>query len=136
MSYAMSAALQTAVYETLMLDPALDQLVGPDIYDAFPTGVLPALYVALGPERVKDRSDKTGAGAAHEFTISVITDTAGFASAKQTAAAVCDALLGADFVLARGHVTALNFLRAKAARIGTGNGRRIDLTFMALLHDS
>lgn len=135
MSYAVSAALQTAVYERLMMDSALDALVGADIYDAIPSGTLPSLFVALGPEIAKDRSDQTGAGAEHAFTVSVITDSAGFASAKQAAAAVSDALVDADLALTRGALIGLQFFRAKAVRSGTGDGRRIDLTFKARVQD-
>lgn len=136
MSYGVSAALQAAVYQTLVADAALSALVGTDIYDAFPAGTLPSLYVALGPELVKDRSDKTGDGALHEFTISVVTDSAGFAIAKQAAAAVSDALVDANLTLARGTLIALNFFRAKAVRVGSADERRIDLTFKAIVEDS
>jgi hypothetical protein len=135
MSYGVSAALQTAVYQALVGDATLGALVGSDIYDAFPTGTLPALYVALGPEVVKDRSDKTGGGASHDFTVSIVTENAGFATAKQAAAAVSDALVDANLTLARGSLIALNFFRAKAVRVGTADQRRIDLTFKAIVQD-
>jgi hypothetical protein len=135
MSYGMAAALQGAVFQTLVADTALAGLVGTDIYDALPSGAVPPLFVALGPEVVRDRSDKTGAGAEHEFTVSVITDASGFAAAKLVAAAVSDALVDAPLVLARGTLVALNFLRAKALRVGAADQRRIDLTFKALVED-
>ena len=136
MSYGVSAALQTAVYQALVADMALGDLVGSNIYDAIPSGTVPSLYVALGPELAKDRSDKTGRGAEHEFTISVITDSAGFATAKEAAAAVSDVLVDADFTLSRGALIALNFYRAKAVRVGAADERRIDLTFKALVQDT
>lgn len=135
MSYGVSASLQTAVYQALVSDSALGALVGSDIYDAIPTGTLPLLYVALGPELVKDRSDKLGGGAMHEFTVSVVTENAGFATAKQAAAAVSDALVDADLTLTRGTLITLNFFRAKAVRVGTADQRRIDLTFQAIVQD-
>jgi hypothetical protein len=135
MSYGVSAALQTAVYQALVGDATLGALVGSDIYDAFPTGTLPALYVALGPEVVKDRSDKTGGGATHEITVSIVTENAGFATAKHAAAAVSDVLVDADLTLVRGSLIALNFVRAKAVRVGTADQRRIDLTFRAIVQD-
>ncbi|HCP81492.1 MAG TPA: DUF3168 domain-containing protein [Octadecabacter sp.] len=135
MSYGVSAALQTAIYQALVADATLAGLVGADIYDALPAGTLPSLYVALGPELVKDMSDKTGAGAVHEFTVSVVTDSAGFATAKQAAAAVSDVLVDAALVLSRGSLVALNFYRAKAVRVGTADERRIDLTFKAIVQD-
>ena len=136
MSYGVSAALQTAVYQALVADTALSALVGTNIYDAIPSGTVPSLYLALGPELARDRSDKTGAGAEHEFTVSVLTDSAGFASAKEAAAAVSDVLVDADLTLSRGVLIALNFYRAKAVRVGTGDDRRIDLMFRARVQDS
>lgn len=135
MSYGVSAALQSAVYQALQADAALSALVGTDVYDALPSGDLPSLYVTLGPETVRDRSDKTGAGASHVFIISVVTDVAGFATAKQAAAAVSDVLVDADLMLERGVLVALNFQRAKAMRVGTADERRIDLTFNAIVQD-
>lgn len=135
MSYGVAAALQTAVYQKLAGDPALTNLVGNHIYDALPSGTVPSLYVALGPEIAKDRSDKSAGGAEHEFTISVVTDTSGFAAAKEAAAAVSDALVDADLALSRGHLIGLWFFRAKAARVGTGDERRINLTFRARVDD-
>lgn len=131
MSYAIAAALQTAVYQRLSADTALTALVGTAIYDALPSGVVPPIYVALGPEIARDKSDKTGPGAEHEFTVSVVTDAAGFATAKEVAGAVSDALVDAPLVLSRGALVALNFYRAVAARIGTSDQRRINLIFRA-----
>ena len=135
MSYGVSAALQAAVYQALLADGVLTGLVGTDIYDALPSGTLPSLYVTLGPEKVTDLSDKTGSGASHRFIISIVTDSAGFATAKDAAGAVSDALVDADLTLARGVLVALNFLRAKAVRVGTADERRIDLTFRAIVQD-
>lgn len=135
MSYGMSAALQEAVFQTLQSDAALAGLVGMDIFDAAPPGVVPSLYVSLGPEDVKDRSDQTGAGALHDFTVSVVSQQAGFRTAKETAAAVSDALIGAGLSLTRGRVVYLNFLSAKADRVQDEDVRRIDLRFQARLED-
>lgn len=134
MSYAVAAALQGAVYQQLQSDPGLSVLVGDRVYDAVPKGRLPDLYVALGPERVKDASDKTGHGAWHEFAVSVISDDAGFQSAKEVSAAVCDALIDADLALDRGRLVALNFKRAGAQRERAGR-RRVDLIFRARVED-
>lgn len=135
MSYGVAAALQTAIYQRLAGDVALAALVGTAIYDALPTGILPPLYVALGAETARDRSDQTGRGAEHEFTVSVLTDAAGFASAKAAAAAVSDALVDAPLVLTRGRLVYLNFWRAQAARVGSGDQRQINLTFRARVED-
>jgi hypothetical protein len=131
MSYGAAAALQAAIYQRLMADAALGALVGTAIHDALPPGPAPGTYVALGPEEVREAADKTGGGAEHRFTISVVTDADGFQEAKAVAAAVSDALVGAELVLARGRLVGLWFLRAVARRREGGALRRIDLTFRA-----
>ncbi|MCK0094217.1 DUF3168 domain-containing protein [Yoonia sp. F2084L] len=135
MSYGVAAALQRAVFQRLRADSALDALVGVHIYDALPTGALPPLYVVLGAEDVRDASDKTGAGAWHQFTVTVVTQSAGFATAKAAAAAVSDALIDAPLALDRGSLVSLHFLKAKAARVGSGAVRQINLIFRARVAD-
>ncbi|KNG92762.1 DUF3168 domain-containing protein [Pseudaestuariivita atlantica] len=136
MSYGVAEALQAAVYARLAGDAGVMAEVGSSVYDALPSGTAPSLYVALGPERVTDRSDKTGRGARHDFVVSVVTSSAGFQSAKAAAAAVGDALIDADLVLSRGRLVSLNFVKA-AARREDGNAlRRIDLTFRARVEDT
>ncbi|MGH1424722.1 MAG: DUF3168 domain-containing protein [Pseudooceanicola sp.] len=136
MTYAVSAALQKAVYQTLANDAALGALVGNAIFDAPPSGTVPETYVSLGEEIVRDRSDKTGAGARHDFTVSVVTDADGFQAAKGVAGAVSDALDAGLGVLERGTLAGLWFLRARARREGAGQIRRIDLTFRARVDDN
>lgn len=136
MSYGVAAALQTAVFQALDSDATLDTLVGANIFDAPPTGTLPPIYVSLGPEDVTDASDKTGHGARHEFVVSVVTDTAGFLTAKEIAAAISDVLVDADLTLTRGHLVGLNFVTAKARRVQDSDVRRIDLRFSARVEDN
>ena len=136
MSYGVSAALQSALYQALVNDVALGALVGGAIYDAVPAGAISDTYVVLGAETVLDRSDKSGAGAEHRLTISVQSDAAGFAGAKDIAGRISDLLHGADLPLVRGRLVYLNFQRAVARRIGTGNQRRIDLRFRARVEDN
>ncbi len=131
MSYAASAALQAAVYQRLRADTAIEAMVGEAIYDAVPAGLPPETYISLGPEEVRDRSDKTGSGAMHEFSVSIVTDAAGFQQAKALAGAVSDALVGAELILARGRLVDLWFQRARARRVGKADQRRIDLWFRA-----
>lgn len=135
MSYALSAALQQAVYQRLVADDALRAQVGEAIYDVVPAGQVPSTYVSLGPEDVRDWSDKTGRGARHDFTISVVTDAAGFQTAKIAAGAITDALAGAEPPLSRGRIISLAFRRARAVRVEDGNMRRIDVSFRALVTD-
>ena len=131
MSYGNAAALQAAVYQALVADAALSALVGGAIYDAVPPGTVTGTYVSLGPEDARDASDMTGAGARHDFVVSVISDEAGFARAKEVAAAISDALVGVELALSRGTLVALWFLRAQARRVEKAETRRIDLTFRA-----
>ena len=137
MSYAMAEALQAAVYQHLQGDAALAALVGTAVFDAVPSGVMPATYVTLGEEEVRDRSDISGYGADHRFRVSVVTDAAGFGGAKAAAGAICDALAGAELSLSRGRLVGLWFERAVARRAGkAGKARRIDLRFRARVEDN
>ncbi|WP_136637451.1 DUF3168 domain-containing protein [Pseudooceanicola onchidii] len=135
MTYALSAALQKAVYAALSADATLTGLVGTAIFDAPPVGAIPSLYVSLGPEKAQERSDRSVSGARHDFIVSVITDAAGFQQAKVVAGAVADALAPPLGPLDRGRIVTLNFQRAQARRDEAGQQRRIDLTFRALLED-
>ncbi|WP_420586781.1 DUF3168 domain-containing protein [Ruegeria sp.] len=136
MSYGISAALQAAVYQQLSGDAQVSALSDDAIYDAVPAGSVPKTYVTLGPEEVRDASDRSGAGAVHRFTVSVVSEAAGFGAAKALAGAVCDALEGADLTLDRGRLVGLWFERASARRTGTGGAiRQIDLRFRARVED-
>lgn len=129
MSYAMSAALQKAVFQQL------DVLSTP-VFDAVPSGPVPDLYISIGPEEARNASDATGAGAIHLFTISVFSTAPSFAKAKEVAAQVCDALSQPMPWLDRGTLIDLSFMRARARRVGDGGGRQIDLRFRARVEDS
>lgn len=135
MSYAVAAALQQAIYRRLIEDGEVRALVEDAIFDAVPSGSVPSLYVSLGPEEVRDSSDKTGHGATHDFTVSVVTDRPGFHEAKQVAGAVSDALLRGGFALERGRLVSLHFVRARAGRLKEATQRRIDLRFRARVED-
>jgi hypothetical protein len=135
MTYGVAAALQAAVYQHLQADASLTALVGAAIYDAVPPGLVAGTYVSLGPEEVREASDKTGHGALHEITVSVVTDAAGFSTAKAVATAVSDALVDAQLALSRGALVYLNFYRARARRVQDADMRRIDLVFRARVQD-
>ncbi|SFA78103.1 Protein of unknown function [Poseidonocella pacifica] len=135
MTYALSAALQKAVYQHLAENDAVRAEVGTAIYDAIPSGIPPSTYIALGPEDVRDRSDNTSNGAEHRFVISVVTDTAGFRRAKSVAGAISDALHRVELNLDRGRLIGMHFVRAQARRQDKGAERRIDLTFRARVED-
>ncbi|SIN89172.1 DUF3168 domain-containing protein [Vannielia litorea] len=135
MSYGASAALQSAVYLHLQADPGVTALVGGHIYDAAPPGTPPGTYVSLGPEEVVSRRDCSAEAALFRFTVSVVTDAAGFGTAKQIAGAISDAFIDADLTLTRGTLVSLKFERARARRVGEGDQRRIDLRFAAWIDD-
>lgn len=135
MSYGVGAALQSAVYQRLIADGAVNALVSGAIHDSIPPGTVTGTYVAIGPEDVRDASDQVGRGAVHEFTVSVVTDQPGFLGAKTVAAAVSDALTGAPLPLTRGRLVGLWFLSARARRVEKADVRRIDLTFRARVED-
>lgn len=135
MSYAGSDALQAAIYTALSNDAAVTALVGSDIFDAVPSGALPSLYLAIGEERVLNRSSITQAGAVHDFVVKVHGDVSGFQAVKQTAGAVCDALIDADLVLTQGSLTSLEFRLARATKGVSPDQRVISLTFRARVSD-
>jgi hypothetical protein len=134
MSYATSAALQTAIYTALTNDATVMALCHGAIHDKVPTGPVPDLYISLGPERARDLSDKTKHASEHEFQVTIIANGAGFQQIKTVAGAISDALTDAQLTLTRGQLISLNFLRAEARREDTT--REIDLWFLARIDDT
>ena len=130
MSYATGAALQAAIYDALTTDPALFDVVGHAVHDAEPDAPSD-LFVFLGEERVRDRSDASGAGATHLLRVSAVTTRNGFAAVKAAAARVCEILDGARLPLDRGRLVSLRFQGARAVRDRAGGTRRVDVTFRA-----
>lgn len=127
MSYAISAALQAALYERLSATIAVP------VHDAAPDATT-GTWVLIGPEEVRDRSDGSGTGAEHRLVISVLSDAEGFLQAKTIAAGISDALV-APLGLGRGRVVSQAFERASAKRLDAGRVRRIDLTFKVRVED-
>lgn len=136
MSYVIAPALQTAIFQHLAADTTLSGQLGGALYDAIPPATPPATYALIGVEEVLDRSDKTGSGAEHRLTISVVTNASGFLAAKQVAARICDLLDAPTLVLARGRLVGLWFDRAAARKIEGDQTRRIDLRFRARVEDN
>ncbi len=126
MSYAAAPALQAALFARLGGAAALAGVV---IVDAQPAAPLPDTFVLIGPEEVSDASDKTGAGAEHRVTLSVISTAAGFLAAKENAASICSALEGPELALTEGRVVSIAFRRAVARRLDGAATRQIDLSF-------
>ena len=135
MSFALTGVLQAAVFAALQADTTLASIVGDAIYDAVPTGALPAIYVRLGSEEAVDASDVSGDGAFHTFRILVITSDPGFAQAKAAAAAISDILHGGDLVLSRGRLVSTQFQRATAGRVDGLATRQIEMRFRARVQD-
>lgn len=128
----MAQALQAAIFQRLTADSGL---AGIPVVDALPKGQGSGTFILIGPEDVIDQSDKTGGGAEHRFSVSVISDAAGFLAAKAVAVAVSDCLIGAPLALTRGRLSGLWFLKAVARRLDEGKARRIDLTFRARVEE-
>lgn len=136
MSYGVSAALQAGVYQSLAADADLVALVNGAIHDQMPPGPIEGTVVTLGPEDARDLSDQTHSGAEHRFTVSVVSNAAGFQLAKTVAGRVSDVLVDAAPVLTRGRVVTLRFVSARARRVRAGQTRRIDLSFRAIVEDT
>lgn len=134
MTYALGESLQMAVYSRLAGDPSLDEAVGGAIFDAVPSSA-PDLFVALGPEQARGRSDQSGQGAVHDIRISVVTIRDGYMAAKKVAGLVSDALVGMDLPMTRGRMVSMRFLKANARRDKGEGTRRIDLWFRARLDE-
>jgi len=137
MSYAMSAALQVAVFNALSTNAALGALVE-GIYDAPPdsTGTVPVgSYITLGDEEAKDRSSASHKGTTLDFEVNIHSDFAGFSAAKAIAAEVVDTLAWADLGLTRGRLVVLRFLKSRTRRGAAPETRRIALVFRAILDD-
>lgn len=139
MTYALAEPLQTAVYSALIADVALTALVGTDIYDAplpLETGIAPSEYVMIGAEQVTNSGSKTENGAIHDLTVSVHSNSDGFAKSKQIAGAICDVLLDAQLNMSRGKLVYLRFLKARADAGKPPTKRTIALRFRAYVEDS
>ncbi|GAB4269100.1 MAG: DUF3168 domain-containing protein [Pararhodobacter sp.] len=129
MSYQSAAALQSALFALLSGDATLASLVPGGVFDAPPPGTPQGTYVLIGEGEALDRSDVSGPGCEHRITVSVVSDAAGFLTAKQAAARISEILPGATPTLGTGRVVAIWFHTARARRIEGAAVRRIDLVF-------
>lgn len=129
MSYQSAVAVQAAVFALLAADGDLATLMSGGIFDAPPPATPPGTYAVLGEEEVIDRSDISGPGSEHRILVQVLSDAAGFATAKAAAARISVLLDGATPVLGVGRVVAIWFHAAQARRAEGGALRRIDLRF-------
>lgn len=131
MSYTSAGALQAALYQHLTDDAELMALIGGAIFDAAPPGTPSGTHLVLGEEEAIDRSDISGPGTEHRFTLSVRSDGAGFAQAKAVAARLGQIVPDAPLELGQGRLVGLWFDRAQARRSDGGAVRRIDMRFRA-----
>ncbi len=136
MSYSFSPALQTAIYTALIEDETLVSLVDGAIFDMAPDGSTPDRFVAIGPEKVVEKSDVSGRGAEHEVEVYVVTESDGFYTIKEIAARISTVLDGADLTLSTGYLSALQFLRAEALRNTSDDTRRVRLWFRARVDEN
>lgn len=139
MTGSLSQSLQAALYEAMVSDPTLQQLIGANIFDdPVPVeGSKPSPeYVTIGEESVRAAGSATSSGAIHDVNIIVNSATSGFKSSKDIAAAICDLLHEANLTLSRGHLVYLRFLRSRAKAGRPPLKRRISLTFRAFVEDT
>ena len=137
MTYALAWPLQQAVHARLAADPGVAAMLGDRIHDAAPeTRRLSQIYAVIGDEAVEDWSTATDRGAEHVIRLAVHAPRAGFATAKQAAAAISDALIGTPLTLARGHVVCIGFVDAETARSEDDALRSIVLRFRVLIEDT
>lgn len=139
MTYVLAEPLQRAIFNALTGDPALQALVGTDIYDAplpLDGKSMPPDYITIGGETVSNRGSKTEPGALHDFDVVVHSNAPGFVNSKKIAGAVCDVLLDAQLTLSRGQLIYLRFLKARADVGVPPARRRISLKFRAFVEDS
>lgn len=132
MTYALSFALQEAVYAALTGSGELAALVGGRIFDSPPHADAPEAEagpcVTLGEERAEAWRAQGLEGSEHEIEVSVHSGEASFAQAKKIAAAAAAALEDGLPPLSQGRLATADFLGARARRPRDG-GRRIDLRF-------
>ncbi|MEL6531712.1 MAG: DUF3168 domain-containing protein [Pseudomonadota bacterium] len=133
MTYALTDALQRAVFGALDQDATLSAMVGGCIHDAPPEGALPPIYVTLGEERVRARSDQSALAAEHDFAVIVVSDQPGFLQAKTAASRISDLLDEVDLAMSRGRLVRCQFRRAQARQ--RRERREIEIWFRAFVED-
>lgn len=130
MSYAVSAAVQKAMYEALVADPPVGA-----IFDGAPEGEVPDTYAVIGAEDVRDRSSMDARLSEHRAIVTVYGAEAAFSSTKLMAGAICDRMLAGLPNLDRGRVVSIEFIRARARRVTSNAQRRIEMTFRLIVED-
>ena len=124
------AAVQAGVFAQISADPEIKALIGTHIFDGVPPGVVPDLYLLIGPELVIDKSDFTQSGSEHQLLISALSQGHGFKEAKRLAGVVVNALHAKPPNLDNGRVVFVHFSKANAWRDPQLDARRVDVTFL------
>lgn len=140
MTYALSWALQEALFAAICADPVCSETFGHRIYDGPPPlsgdAETQGLYLTFGDEEANDWSTATDLGASHLVRLDVHAPRRSFAEAKRAAAALSDAILGADFQMSRGRVVNTRFVDARTRREEGDALRRIEMRFRIIVEDT
>lgn len=131
-----SAALQSGIYQTLSNATSISNLIGTNIFDAVPSGLVAETYVLIGEEKVISKADFNNGATRHDVTINVVSSASGFSDAKIVASEICNVLDGAAMVLSAGNLRNIQFRMARSRRDTGATERRIDLVFRALIDEA
>ena len=136
MTYRLSAALQSAIFDRLSNDPDVDAAFGGAVFDTPPAGELPSLYLTIGSEDVTARDDKSGSGAVHRLALAIVASNSGFFDAKSAAGLVETSLTRpGPWLMDQGRIVDVRFSKARAHQDRSGQTRRIDLQFRVRVDD-
>lgn len=123
-----AAPLQSALFARLSTETSLSAV---DVFDAPEPGPLPATYILIGEEKVRDVSGQNAPQFQHDLKVQIVTQSGGFAQIKLLAAAVNLALSPALSVA--GQSVQAQFVKAEAKILGNGATRRVELSYRAFI---
>ena len=102
-----SSSLQRAIYELLIDDPSvLNILGGPEVYEHVPRKA-PFPYVVFGPSRARDWSTSTEAGDEHSLSLRVWTRGGGKLENAEIIAVIRSVLNASDLTVEDHHLVNL-----------------------------
>jgi hypothetical protein len=132
-----SWALQQAVFAALAADDNIKDIVDdpPRIYDSVPRGAA-FPYIVIGESRESDAGTATDAAMVHTLTIHVWSRAPGTRESRVAAAAVLDALNGAQLAITGHTLVDLRWLDTDTRREGDGETIHASLRFRALTEPS
>lgn len=132
MPTAASAALRAAVYDALIADTALTNVLGgPKVYDEPPrAAAFP--YVTLGEARIADFSTGSETGEEHQLTLHAWSRQGGHREAHLIAGALLQALDGAPLALADHTLVNFRFSVADVRREADGRTYHALVRFRAV----